>query len=98
MGWLCSAAVAGDPNDWAGVCRSVDTVRSAVRSRGVRLVVVLVQTPEGDGISEERITSLTRQAGIERKFEPSCSSCSFNEPFFFSPSQKSCTLYTNQCL
>eukprot|EP00884_Botryococcus_braunii_P005388 jgi/Botrbrau1/14850/Bobra.0326s0004.1 len=66
--FLHTSAVAGDPNAWAGVCRNVDTVRGATRSRGIRLVVVLVQTPEGGPITEDRLTALTRQAGIERKW------------------------------
>ncbi|KAK9807487.1 hypothetical protein WJX72_000478 [[Myrmecia] bisecta] len=60
-------AVVGDPTSWARVCAQLDTVRAATRSRGGRVVIVVVQGPGAGELPEERTSVLCRQAGIDRK-------------------------------
>jgi hypothetical protein len=60
--------VSGDPTSWAGVCHALDVLKTATRSRGVRIVVVVVQQPQDAPVPEDRATALCRQAGLERKY------------------------------
>ena len=57
----------GDPSSWARALADIDAVRAATRGRGAHVVLVVVaDVPQGD-VPEDRVQSLIRQAGIERR-------------------------------
>lgn len=59
--------VVGDPSSWARALSDIDAVRAATRGRGAHVVLAVVaDTPLGD-VPEDRVQSLIRQAGIERR-------------------------------
>ncbi|CAI7888081.1 unnamed protein product [Closterium sp. NIES-54] len=55
----------GDAGAWQSVCAEIDQIKSALRGRNVKLVLLLVQASAGGEMSEERLGMLKRRAEVD---------------------------------
>ncbi|KAL5063542.1 hypothetical protein RYX36_025279 [Vicia faba] len=60
--------VFGDPSQWLQVCSDLDSIKSVIRARNIKLVVVLVHTNANDEVSEDRMIALRKRAELEAKY------------------------------
>ena len=60
-------AVVGDPSSWAWLVTQLDVVRTAARSRNLRVVVVVVLPSSTAEVPEDRASMICRQVGIDRR-------------------------------
>ncbi|EFN58956.1 hypothetical protein CHLNCDRAFT_137536 [Chlorella variabilis] len=64
-------SVVGDPSAWAWLVSQLDAVKSAVKSRSTRIVVIIAQQGPAAGVGgevpEDRIAMICRQAGVDRR-------------------------------
>ncbi|CAJ2641058.1 unnamed protein product [Trifolium pratense] len=60
--------VFGDPSQWLPVCSDLDSIKSVIRARNIKLVVVLVHTNANDVVSEDRMIALRKRAELEAKY------------------------------
>ncbi|KAJ0987119.1 hypothetical protein J5N97_005475 [Dioscorea zingiberensis] len=59
--------VNGDPAQWLQVCTDLENLKSMVRGRNIKLVIVIVQSTVTDGVSEDLIVALRKRAEIDSK-------------------------------
>ncbi|CAI5482111.1 unnamed protein product [Closterium sp. Yama58-4] len=59
------ALLCGDAGAWQSVCAEIDQIKSALRGRNVKLVLLLVQATAGGEMSEERLGMLKRRAEVD---------------------------------
>ncbi|KAF3789067.1 Trafficking protein particle complex subunit 11 [Nymphaea thermarum] len=59
--------VSGDPTQWLKVCTDLETLKSVISGRNIKLVVVVVQPTVSDDVSEDQITALRKRAEIDPK-------------------------------
>ncbi|KAK3279876.1 hypothetical protein CYMTET_12260, partial [Cymbomonas tetramitiformis] len=57
----------GDPTSWQTSCQQLDTIRSSMRARNTKLVIVVVQPNNHWEIPEERASVLRRRADVEAR-------------------------------
>ncbi|CAN6453989.1 unnamed protein product [Victoria cruziana] len=62
-----SDQVSGDPTQWLKVCTDLETLKSVISGRNIKLVVVVVQPTISDDVSEDQITALRKRAEIDPK-------------------------------
>ncbi|XP_039146437.1 trafficking protein particle complex subunit 11 isoform X1 [Dioscorea cayenensis subsp. rotundata] len=62
-----SDQVNGDPAQWLQVCTDLENLKSMVRGRNIKLIIVIVQRSIADGVSEDLIIALRKRAEIEYK-------------------------------
>ncbi|KAH9619986.1 hypothetical protein KSS87_010817 [Heliosperma pusillum] len=60
--------VSGDPAQWLQLCTHLDHLRGAIRTRNIKLVVVIVQTSSEDEMNEERMIALRKRAEVDSKY------------------------------
>ncbi|KAJ0250002.1 hypothetical protein HA466_0142200 [Hirschfeldia incana] len=59
----------GDPTQWLQVCSTLDTLKSVIRPKNIKLVVVVVQSsPHDEVISEDRLLALRKRAELDSKY------------------------------
>ncbi|XP_018450467.2 uncharacterized protein LOC108821961 isoform X2 [Raphanus sativus] len=58
----------GDPTQWLQVCSSLDTLKSVIRPKNIKLVVVVVQSSPHEVISEDRLLALRKRAELDSKY------------------------------
>lgn len=58
----------GDPTQWLQVCSTLDTLKSVIRPKNIKLVVVVVQSSPHEVISEDRLLALRKRAELDSKY------------------------------
>ncbi|CAH2043004.1 unnamed protein product, partial [Thlaspi arvense] len=58
----------GDPTQWLQVCSDLDNLKSVIRPKNIKLVVVVVQSSQQEEISEDRLVALRRRAELDSKY------------------------------
>ncbi|KAL8546718.1 hypothetical protein ACS0TY_006444 [Phlomoides rotata] len=60
--------VSGDPAQWLQVCTDVENLKTSIRGRNIKLVVVVVsQSGHKDDTNEERMIALRKRAEVDSK-------------------------------
>ncbi|GAA0156773.1 hypothetical protein LIER_14182 [Lithospermum erythrorhizon] len=58
----------GDPAQWLQVCTDIESIRSVIQGRNIKLVVVVVtQSNSKDDLSEDRMIALKKRAEVDAK-------------------------------
>ncbi|KAK9678673.1 hypothetical protein RND81_11G226600 [Saponaria officinalis] len=60
--------VSGDPAQWLLLCSHLDHLKATIRTRNIKLVVVIVQTSSGDDINEDHMIALRKRADVDSKY------------------------------
>eukprot|EP00899_Mesostigma_viride_P009627 jgi/Mesvir1/18666/Mv17165-RA.1 len=60
--------VFGDPAGWTNTCALIDSLKTALRGRPSKLIIVLVQATKEGEITDDRVAPLRRRAELEAKF------------------------------
>ncbi|CAH8352212.1 unnamed protein product [Eruca vesicaria subsp. sativa] len=63
-----STHIFGDPTQWLQVCSNLDTLKSVIRPKNIKLVVVVVQSSPHEVISEDRLLALRKRAELDSKY------------------------------
>ncbi|KAG7535864.1 Trafficking protein particle complex subunit 11 [Arabidopsis thaliana x Arabidopsis arenosa] len=58
----------GDPTQWLQVCSDLDSLKSVIRPKNIKLVVVVVQSSPHEEISEDRLVALRKRAELDSKY------------------------------
>ncbi|XP_010466357.1 PREDICTED: trafficking protein particle complex subunit 11-like isoform X1 [Camelina sativa] len=58
----------GDPNQWLQVCSDLDSLKSVIRPKNIKLVVVVVQSSPHEELSEDRLVALRKRAELDSKY------------------------------
>uniref|UniRef100_A0A1J3JCK7 Trafficking protein particle complex subunit 11 n=1 Tax=Noccaea caerulescens TaxID=107243 RepID=A0A1J3JCK7_NOCCA len=58
----------GDPKQWLQVCSDLDSLKSVIRPKNIKLVVVVVQSSPHEEISEDRLLALRKRAELDSKY------------------------------
>ncbi|XP_024006692.1 trafficking protein particle complex subunit 11 [Eutrema salsugineum] len=58
----------GDPTQWLQVCSDLDNLKSVIRPKNIKLVVVVVQSSPQEEISEDRLVALRKRAELDSKY------------------------------
>ena len=67
MVFLDHDAVMGDPNAWVATCGQIDVMRSLLRPRGIKLVLVTVVATGSAELPEDRSAPLRRRAEVDAR-------------------------------
>lgn len=59
--------VYGDPAQWLQVCTNLDNLKTVIRGRNIKLVVVVVQSTQTDDVNEDRLVTFRKRAEVETK-------------------------------
>eukprot|EP01018_Ginkgo_biloba_P032269 Gb_22022 [translate_table: standard] len=59
--------VYGDPAQWLQVCTNLDNLKTVIRGRNIKLVVVVVQLTNNDDVNEDRLVALRKRAEVDAK-------------------------------
>lgn len=59
--------VYGDPAQWLQVCTNLDNLKTVIRGRNIKLVVVVVQSTQTDDVNEDRLVALRKRAEVDTK-------------------------------
>ncbi|KAM6556511.1 hypothetical protein CsatB_003530 [Cannabis sativa] len=65
---LSSDCVSGDPAQWLQLCSDLDNLKTVIRARNIRLVLVVVHSHSKDDITEDRMLALRKRAEIDSKY------------------------------
>lgn len=60
--------VSGDPAQWLQVCSDLDNLKTVIRGRNIKLVLIVVQSTSKDDISEDRMIALRKRAEVDSKY------------------------------
>ncbi|XP_057952195.1 uncharacterized protein LOC131146552 [Malania oleifera] len=66
--FFSSHHVSGDPAQWLNLSSHLDDIKTVIRGRNTKLVVVVVQSTSKDEISEDRMIALRKRAEIDSKY------------------------------
>jgi hypothetical protein len=58
----------GDPTQWLQVCSDLDSLKSVIRPKNIKLVVVVVQSSPHEDISDDRLVALRKRAELDSKY------------------------------
>ncbi|GLT39370.1 hypothetical protein SLA2020_135670 [Shorea laevis] len=62
-----SLHVAGDPAQWLQVCSDLDHLKTIIRPRNIKLLVIVVHSSSPDEINEDRLLALRKRAEVDAK-------------------------------
>ncbi|KAK7262793.1 hypothetical protein RJT34_30374 [Clitoria ternatea] len=60
--------VFGDPAHWLQVCSDLDSIKTVIRGRNIKLAVVVVVQSNADEITEDRMLALRKRAEVDAKY------------------------------
>ncbi|KAL9245710.1 hypothetical protein vseg_019330 [Gypsophila vaccaria] len=60
--------VSGDPAHWLSLCTHLDHLKATIRTRNIKLVVVIVQTSSEDVLNEDNMIALRKRAEVDSKY------------------------------
>ncbi|XP_059623366.1 uncharacterized protein LOC132266501 [Cornus florida] len=60
--------VSGDPAQWLQVCTDLENLKTVIRGRSIKLVLLVVQSTSKDDISEDRMIALRKRAEVDSKY------------------------------
>ncbi|KAF7809547.1 Trafficking protein particle complex subunit 11 [Senna tora] len=60
--------VFGDPAQWLQVCTDLDSIKTVIRARNIKLAVLILQLNGQDEINEDRMIALRKRAEVDSKF------------------------------
>ncbi|KAE9597923.1 putative tetratricopeptide-like helical domain, immunoglobulin-like, Foie gras liver health family 1 [Lupinus albus] len=63
-----SQHVFGDPSHWLQLCSDLDSIKTVIRGRNIKLAVVIVQTNAHDEVSDDRMIALRKRAEVDAKY------------------------------
>ncbi|KFK28257.1 hypothetical protein AALP_AA8G493200 [Arabis alpina] len=58
----------GDPTQWLQVCSDLDSLKSVIRPKNIKLVVIVVQSSPQEEVSEDRLVALRKRAELDSKY------------------------------
>ncbi|KAG6538410.1 hypothetical protein ZIOFF_003531 [Zingiber officinale] len=60
--------VTGDPAQWLQVCTDLENLKAVLHGRGIKLIVILVQTYANEDVNEDLKITLRKRAEIDAKY------------------------------
>ncbi|CAL0313231.1 unnamed protein product [Lupinus luteus] len=63
-----SQHVFGDPAQWLQLCSDLDSIKTVIHGRNIKLAVIIVQTNAQDEVSDERMIALRKRAEVDAKY------------------------------
>ncbi|KAK4284521.1 hypothetical protein QN277_001342 [Acacia crassicarpa] len=60
--------VFGDPAQWLQVCSDLDSIKTVIRARNIKLAIVIVLSDAREEISEDRMIALRKRAEVDSKY------------------------------
>lgn len=63
-----SEQVSGDPAQWLGLCTLLDQLKAVIRTRNIKLVIVVVQSSSEDNMNDDRVIALRKRVEVDSKY------------------------------